>query len=55
MIKKVKITVPCAYVIENVKEIVGAFYKKGLQKTNQFRNFELKKQERKNVINDMLS
>ena len=37
MIKKVKNTVPWAYVISDLKgeEIVGKFYEKTLQKTNQ--------------------
>ena len=37
MIKKVKNTVPRAYVISDLKneEIVGTFYEKELQKTNQ--------------------
>lgn len=40
MIKKVRNAVPWAYVVEdlNVDEIVGEFYKKKLQKSNQFRN-----------------
>ena len=37
VIKKVKNTVPWIYVINdlNGKEIIGTFYEKGLQKTNQ--------------------
>ena len=37
MIKKVNNTVPWTYVIEDLKgqEIVGKFYKKELQKSNQ--------------------
>ena len=37
MIKKVKNTVPWRYVIKdlNVEEIVGTFYEKELEKTNQ--------------------
>ena len=37
MIKKIKSTVPCPYVIIDLKgeEIVGTFYKKELQKINQ--------------------
>ena len=37
MIKKVKNTVPWTYVITNLRgrEIVGTFYEKELQKTNQ--------------------
>ena len=37
VIKKVKITVPWTYVINDLigEEIVGTFYKKELQKTNQ--------------------
>ena len=36
VIKKVKITVPWTYVINdlNVEEIIGSFYEKELQKTN---------------------
>ena len=37
MIKKIKNTVPWTYVINNlsVEEIIGTFYEKELQKTNQ--------------------
>ena len=37
MIKKVKNTVPWTYVIDNLngEEIIGTFYEKELQKTNQ--------------------
>ena len=37
MIKKVKNTVPCTYVLNdlNGEEIIGTFYKKELQKINQ--------------------
>ena len=44
MIKKVKNTVPWTYFINdlNGKEVVGTFYKKELQKTNQ-KELELKK------------
>ena len=37
VIKRIKTTVPWAYVINdlNVKEIIGTFYQKELQKTNQ--------------------
>ena len=37
VIKKVKITVPWTYVINdlNVEEIIGSFYEKELQKSNQ--------------------
>ena len=37
MIKKVKITVPWAYGIEDLigEEVVGSFYEKEFQKTNQ--------------------
>ena len=37
VIKKIKITVPWTYVISNInnEEIVGSFYEKKLQKTNQ--------------------
>ena len=43
-IKKVKNTVPWTYVISDVKdkEIVGTFYEKELQKTNQ-KEFRVKK------------
>ena len=44
MIKKVKNTVPWTYVINdlNGEEIIGIFYEKELQKTNQQR-FEIEK------------
>ena len=44
VIKKVKNTVPWTYVINdlNGEEIAGAFYEKGLQKTNQ-EEFRIKK------------
>ena len=49
VIKRIKITVPWTYIINNLneKEIVGTFYKKELQKTNQkqFRIKKLKKRE----------
>ena len=37
VIKKVKNTIPCTYVINdlNGEEIIGTFYEKELQKTNQ--------------------
>ena len=37
MIKKVKNTVPCTYAINDIngEEIIGAFYEKELQKSNQ--------------------
>ena len=56
MIKKVKNTVPWTYFINdlNGKEVVGTFYKKELQKTNQ-KELELKKQSRTKVINYMLN
>ena len=44
VIKKVKYTVPCTYVNNglNREEIVGTFYKKVLQKTNQ-KEFRIEK------------
>ena len=51
MIKKVKNTMPWTYVISDLKdkEIVGTFYEKALQKTNQ-KDFRFEK-----VINYMLN
>ena len=44
VIKKIKITVPWAYVINdlNGEEFIGTFYENELQKTNQ-REFRIKK------------
>ena len=44
MIKKVKNTVPWTYVISDLKgeEIIGMFYEKELQKTNQ-KEFRIEK------------
>ena len=44
VIKKIKITVPWAYVISdlNGEEIIGSFYEKKLQKTNQ-KEFRIEK------------
>ena len=55
MIKKVKNTVPWTYVISDLKgeEIVGKFYEKDLQKTNQ-KEFRVEKVKKK-VINYMLN
>ena len=49
MIKKVKSTVPRTYVISDLKneEIVGTFYEKELQKTNQ-KEFRVEKVIKKN-------
>ena len=54
MIKKVKNTVPRTYVISDLKgeEIVGKFYEKDLQKTNQ-KEFIVEKVKKK-VMNYML-
>ena len=54
VIKKTKNTIQGTYVIKelNGTEIVGAFYEKGLQRTNQ--SLELKKQQRKNIISYVL-
>ena len=54
VIKKVKNTVPWTYVINdlNGEEIIGTFYKKELQKTNQ-KQFRIEKDLRKKVINYM--
>ena len=50
VIKKVKNTVPCTYVTNdlNDEEIIGTFYEKELQKTNQ-QEFRIEK-SRKEVI-----
>ena len=55
MIKKVKNTVPWTDVISdlNGEQIVGLFYEKELQKTNQ-KSSELKMLSREKVINYML-
>ena len=52
VIKKDKKTVPWTYVIEdlNVKEIVGMYYEKELQKTNQTK-FRVEKVIKKKMIN----
>ena len=44
IIKKIKNTVPCTYIISdlNGEEIVGSFYEKELQKTNQ-KEFRIEK------------
>ena len=49
MIKKVTNTVPCAYVISDLKgeEIIGTFYEKELQKTNQ-KEFRVEKVKKRN-------
>ena len=54
MIEKVKNNVPSTYVISdlNGEEIVGTFYKKELQKTNQT-EFRIEKWLREKVINYM--
>ena len=54
MIKKVKNTLPWTYVINdlNGEEIVGTFYEKELQKTNQH-EFRVEKVIKKKVINYM--
>ena len=48
MIKEIKNTVPWTYVINdlNGEQIIGTFYEKELQKTNQ-KELELKKELRK--------
>lgn len=55
-IKKVINTVPWAYIIEglNCKEIVGTFYKKQLQKTNET-EFRIEKVIKKKMINLVLT
>ena len=52
MIKKVKNTVPWTFVINdlNGEEIIGTFYEKELQKTNQ-NEFRIKKYLKERVIN----
>ena len=54
MIKEVKNTVPWAYAINdlNGEEIIGTFYEKELQKTNQ-NEFRIEKVIKKKVINYM--
>ena len=56
VIKKVKNTVPWTYVINNLngEEIIGKFYEKEFQKTNQ-KEFTIEKVLRKKVINYMLN
>ena len=51
MISKIKKTFPWAYVINdlNGKEIIGTFYKKELQKTNQ-KKFRIEKLIKKIVM-----
>ena len=53
VIKKVKNTVPWTYVISNLngEEIVGTFYEKGMQKTNQkeFRTEKVIKRKRHDI------
>ena len=55
-IKKVKNTVPRTYVINdlNGEEIIGTFYEKELQKTNQ-QKFRIEKVIKRNVINYLSS
>ena len=55
-LKKVINTVPWAYIIEglNCKEIVGTFYKKQLQKTNET-EFRIEKVIKKKMINLVLT
>ena len=54
IVKKVKNTVPCTYVIRdlNDEEIVGSFYEKELLKANQ-KEFRIKKVIKKKEINRM--
>ena len=54
VIKKVKNTVSWTYIINdlNGEEIIGTFYEKELQKTNQ-KEFRIEKVPRKKVINYM--
>ena len=54
VIKKVKYTVPWTYVIDdlNDEEIIGTFYEKELQKTNQ-QEFRIEKVIKEKVINYM--
>ena len=54
MIKKVKNTVSWTYVIDdlNGEEIIGTFYEKELQKTNE-QEFRIEKGIKKKVINYM--
>ena len=57
IIKKIKNTVPWTYVISdlNGEEIVGSFYEKELQKTNQkkFRTEKVIKRKKKQIICEM--
>ena len=57
IIKKIKNTVPWTYVISdlNGEEIVGSFYEKELQKTNQkkFGTEKVIKREKKQIICEM--
>ena len=54
VVKKVKNTIPWTYVINdlNGEEIIGTFYGKELQKTNQ-KEFRIQKVLKKKVINYM--
>ena len=54
IVSKIKNTVPWTYVINdlNGEEIIGTFYEKELQKTNQ-KEFRIEKVIRKKVINCM--
>ena len=54
LIKKAKNTVPWTYVINdlNSEEIIGTFYEKELQKTNQ-QEFRIEKVIKEKVINYM--
>ena len=56
VIKKVKNTVPWTYVINdlNNEEIIGSFYEKELQKTNQ-KEFRIEKILKRKVINCTLN
>ena len=56
VIKKVKNTVPWTYVIHdlNGEEILGTFYEKKLEKTNQ-KEFRIEKVIKRKVINYMLN
>ena len=56
VIKKVKNTIPWTYVINdlNGEEIIGTFYEKELQKTNQ-EEFRIEKVIRQKEINFMLN
>ena len=54
VISKIKNTVPWTYIINdfNGEEIIGTFYEKELQKTNQ-QEFRIEKVPKKKVINYM--